>query len=362
MAASRKRKRRKPSLRQRISDYFRRREAIRAEKAKRRYKRKLARRHIKAEVKREKELYKSKIRTEKADHKSNSHSNFKSRLKTSSLNQFLNSLVIFILSYVIVYLVCQITIIFAAALWELDAVLYYFDLSFDDFSPKWSRLNIIFTTFSGPFICLIIGVLLYFWLLNLKLFQGYHRLFLLWLALHCFNRFLGALSSGIMTDEGFGYVINWMYMPIFFKILLALLALFFLAIIGYYNAGRFLETNLKGRKPSRIENLPFLIRKALLPWIAGSIILLLVRIPNNFNYPYETIMIFTMGLLVVPAVFNKNAVPRIWLMKDSIQRKSLHWVYMILLLAFLSFYRIELDRGLHFYVKMHFSVNVTKGK
>lgn len=349
----RRRKSHLPGLRKRISNYFRRREAIREERARRRYKKKIAQKHRKESARREKELNKVKINARLAESSKAPGTGF----KRSSFVQFLNSLVIFILTYVLVYLVYQFTVILTASLWELDATLYFYDLAFDDLSSRWTRLNIILITFSGPFMCLIAGVLLYLWLMNYSRFRGNHKLFILWFALHSINHFLGALASGIMTDEGFGYVVNWLYVVTVFKILLALVALFILGIIGYFTAGRFLETKPRA---SRTGNRPFLIRQALLPWLVGSFILLLVRIPYNFNFPYETIMISTMGLLTVPPLFNRNAVPRLWLVKEKSVKRPFSWGYFILLLAFLSFYRVELGRGLHIYVKMQFSMTVTR--
>jgi len=361
MKRSRKRRPAKPGLLQRIRDYFRGLKARREENARKRYKKKIARRHHRDSIRREKKMQAALRKAERA-RPGHSFFNFISlpSFSKSALFQFVNSLILFILSYVLIYLLYQIIVILTAGLWELDSVLYYYDLAFNDFSPKWTRFNIIVITISGPVVCLVIGILLYFKVFNMDRVRGYTRLFVLWLSFHAINHFLGALVSGISTDEGFGYVVNWLYVITFFKLLLALISLFMLGIIGYFSAGRFLETGMAAGKASPNENRAMILRQAIIPWILGSLLLMLVKIPNNFNFPYETIMFATMGFILVPMYFNKDAAPRSWILKNYRQRHSFRWLFFLLMLVFLSFFRIELDRGLHFDISVDISFSIKR--
>lgn len=268
-----------------------------------------------------------------------------------------NSTLIFIITYIIVYFIYQLTIILNASLFNIDSILYYFTLDFDDFSPLWTRLNIIFITFSGPFISLVIGLFLFNYLFKLKRFKSLQKLFILWMSLHAFNHFAGALIFGIATKDGFGYVVEWLFLGIVLKFLLVFIAFFILVIIGYQSTPKFLSTsNSLDRVRVGVRN-TFLFNQAFLPWLLGSIILLIIRIPNNFNYPYETFMFFSFAFIIIPVFFNDMAKPyRIY---KKVQRKySLNIGYIFLFLLLLTAFRIGLDNGLHFIITIDCSFNI----
>ncbi len=268
-----------------------------------------------------------------------------------------NSTLIFIVSYIIVYFIYQLTVILSASLFDIDSILYYFTLDFDDLSPLWSRLNIIFITFSGPFISLVIGLFFFNYLFKLKRFKSLQKLFILWISLHAFNHFAGALILGIVTTDGFGYVVEWLYLGIVFRFILIFIAFFILIIIGYQSTSKFLSTsNSLERVKVGVRN-TFLFNQAFLPWLLGSLILLIIRIPNNFNYPYETLMFFSLAFIVIPVFFNDIAKPyRIY---KKVRRKySLNIGYIILFLLFLTAFRLGLDNGLHFIITIDFSFNI----
>jgi hypothetical protein len=268
-----------------------------------------------------------------------------------------NSTLIFIISYIIVYFIYQLTVILSASLFNIDSILYYFTLDFDDLSPLWSRLNIIFITFSGPFISLVIGLFLFNYLFKLKRFKSLQKLFILWISLHAFNHFAGALILGIVTTDGFGYVVEWLYLGIVFKFIIIFIAFFILIIIGYQSTSKFLSTsNSLERVKVGVRN-TFLFNQAFLPWLLGSLILIIIRIPNNFNYPYETLMFFSLAFVVIPVFFNDMAKP--YKIYKKIRRKySLNIGYIILFLLLLTAFRIGLDNGLHFIITIDFSFNV----
>ena len=268
-----------------------------------------------------------------------------------------NSTLIFIISYIIVYFIYQLSVILNASLFNIDSILYYFTLDFDDFSPLWTRLNIIFITFSGPFISLVIGLFLFNYLFKLKRFKSLQKLFILWMSLHAFNHFAGALIFGIVTKDGFGYVVEWLFLGVIMKFILIFIASFILIIIGYQSASKFLSTsNSLDRVRTGVKN-TFLFNQAFLPWLLGSLILLIIRIPNNFNYPYETFMFFSFAFIIIPVFFNDMAKPyRIY---KKIRRKySLNIGYIILFLLLLTAFRIGLDNGLHFLITIDFSFNI----
>jgi hypothetical protein len=128
-----------------------------------------------------------------------------------------------------------------ASWYGLDSTLYFYDLKFNDHSTIWNRFNILMVTGIPPFMCLFVALFLFRVLFKKRRFVGLQKLFILWSSFHLFNHFFGAFPSGIVTNEGFGYVAAWMYMNTAFKFMFSLISLFFLSVIGYFSAEYILE-------------------------------------------------------------------------------------------------------------------------
>ncbi len=267
-----------------------------------------------------------------------------------------NSTAIYILAFIITYLVYWLAEMLMASLYGLDSILYYYDLKFNDYSPFWTRFNILVITGVPPFLSLFIGLLIHRRIFKLKRFSSIQKLFLLWWGLHSINHFFGAFASGIVTDEGFGYVAAWLYMNTAFKFMFAIIALFMLGVIGYYSKQHFLETSNSQHRIKRENQSSFIFTQALIPWILGTAILLLVRIPHNFDYPYETLMLFSMAFLIVPAFFNTKVKPKLNLLKLK-KKYNISASYIILMLLVVVFYRVVLGIGLHFIIKISVSIS-----
>ena len=270
----------------------------------------------------------------------------------------INSTALFTISYLLVYLVYQLTVLIVASRWKLDSVLFYYDLAFNDYSPLWTKYNILLVTFSGPFISLIIGFLF------LRLFsirpkvRGFLKLFFLWIALHGFNFFFGAFASGVAFSDGFGYVPEWLSFNVFWQILVSLLFLFILGIIGYYSASRFLDTSNSAYRVRDENKLKFLFFQVLLPWLFGTTIILLIKIPNNM--PYDMGNIVTIGFAVVPILINRYARPTIAFEGDR-RPTQIKWNFIVIFIILFLAFRIGLNNGLHIslYYKFIFTLEVS---
>jgi hypothetical protein len=267
----------------------------------------------------------------------------------------LNSTVLFIIAYIAVYMLYQFSVLVAASKWKLDSVLFYYDLAFNDYSPLWSRTNIIIVTLSGPLICLITGFLFYRYFSTRKRVKGFVKLFFLWIALIGFNLFFGAWATGISFDQGFGYVPAWLYLNVFWQILVALLFLFLLGIIGYYSVPKFLDTSKSAYRVRPENKTKFLFFQVLLPWFIGSIFIILVRIPNIL--PYDTGNLLTMAFAVFPMIFNKYARPSVTFEKDK-KPTNINWLFIVIFVFFVLVYRIGLNNGLHITLNYDFSISL----
>jgi hypothetical protein len=93
-----------------------------------------------------------------------------------------------------------------------------------------------------------------------------------------------------------------------------------------------------------------------IPWLAGTIILLSTRIPENFNYPYETLMLFSTAFLIFPPFFNSKVKPELNPLK-TINRRNINIGYLTMMLLLLAFLRIMLGIGLHFIIEINISIS-----
>ncbi|MDX9905929.1 MAG: hypothetical protein RBS55_04995 [Bacteroidales bacterium] len=273
-----------------------------------------------------------------------------------SMTIVVNSMMIFMITYVLTYLFYWLSCMLVASWYGLDSILYFYDLRFNDHSPLWSRFNILLITGIPPFLCLVAGVFLYKAVFNIKRFAGLQKLFILWSAFHLLNHFFGAFPSGVVTDEGLGYVAAWMYMNTAVKFLFSLLFLFGLGLIGYYSAKPILETSDSMGRIKSERKTSFMFYQMGLPWLIGTFVMLLLRIPKNFDYPYETLMFFTMAFLVVPPFFNEKVKPELNLLKTK-KKRQINIGYLAMVLVLLAFLRIMLGIGLHFIIEISISIS-----
>jgi hypothetical protein len=352
-------KRRKKTLDNFLKKFFRERRIRKEEKEKRKLKKKIIQKRKKRFRKKERIRWWNKImnflfpKTEHVPYQAAAPVDKKYRIKRNIFN-LLNSLFVFVISYLIVYLFYQFVVLFVASWYNLDSILYFYDLAFNDYSPLWTRFNIILITFSGPAASFVVGSFFLRVFFKKKGLSNMQRLFILWIGLHALNMFFGAFVAGVTTDQGFGYVANWLYMNAFFKILLSLISLVILTIIGYYSTRHFLETASSTNRIIKKHRLQFLFIQALLPWLIGSLLLFFIKFP--FIPPYETVMICAMAFLIVPVVFNSKAKPILKIIERKRKTKIL-WVYFTIFIIFLLLFRIGLYSGLHFIIKM--SVTIT---
>ncbi len=268
----------------------------------------------------------------------------------------INSLALYVIAYLIVYLTYQIVVMIVASRWHLDSVLFYYDLAFNDFSPLWTRFNIIVVTFSGPLISLLMGILFFKVISNHPKVKGFMKLFAIWVALHGFNLFFGAFASGVSTDQGFGYVANWLYMNVFWQIFLSLLFLFTLGMIGYHSTAKFLETSNSAYRIKKENKNRFILYQVILPWLIGGFVIFLVKVPNNM--PYDIGNLLTMSIAIIPVIFNRRAKP-IHNYKSDRKATRIHWAFIITFILLLASFRIWLETGLHIELTYEFSLRIT---
>ncbi len=103
-----------------------------------------------------------------------------------------------------------------------------------------------------------------------------------------------------------------------------------MGIIGYYSASKFLDTSKSAFRVKQENKGKFLLFQAVLPWLIGSLIIILVKIPNNM--PYDTGNLVTLIFAVVPVLFNRYARPTVSFEKERKPTK-IKWLYIVIFLS-----------------------------
>ncbi len=274
-----------------------------------------------------------------------------------------NSTVLFLISYIVAYITYQLIVIFVASFFGIDSVLYYYEVLFPigNYGSLWTRFNIIMITISGPLVSLILGLVYFRFFLRREGIGPMAKLFFWWLSFHSFSMFFGAYVAGVITVQGFGFATGWLFLPVFIKFLVALGSLFVLMVIGYYATKPLLETSNSLRHIIRGNRGYFILTQAVVPWFLGSLILFLIKIPDK-NPQHENIIVYDLIIIaslvfaIIPTFFNKKAKPRNKLFKSR-KRMKFVWVYMLVAILLIVAYRLGLDNGLHFVIRI--LVNIT---
>jgi hypothetical protein len=277
---------------------------------------------------------------------------------------FINSTMMFLLSYLVAWLTYQMSVIVTSSLFHIDSVLFFFEVMFPvgNSSDLWSSFNIILITISGPLVSLGAGSLYFVFLIRKNKLKGNRLMFFNWLVIHSYCMFFAAFVAGVITHQGFGYVANWLYMNVFFKILVSLIFLFSLSWISFKNARHILETSNSVFRIKPKNRVIFLLGQTILPWLVGTMLLVAIKYPgftpqHENILVYDVIIIVSVLFMIIPPFFNKQAHPRLSVEKERKQTSISKRNIMITVLALLLF-RIGLAGGIHFIIQ--FAVNISR--
>ena len=274
------------------------------------------------------------------------------------------SLGLFILSYLFINFIYQFSVIFAASLFNIDAVLYYYEVYFPigNNSNHWNSSNVIGVTIAGPLVSALVSIIFFRILSFRKSLSPWLSIFLYWAALHAAVHFLGAFVGGVITREGFGYVANWLHMNVFFKILISLIFLSLLSLIGYY-AQNVPRINYISRLPQSDKRFSDSLSIDIVPWLLGTLLLLLFKRPDKLPQHqligvYDTIILASMSFAIVAKIFNAQRVEISRKYRFAPIKNTDSVGILAIALFMLVFLRYVLAMGIHFLINIRFSAGL----
>ena len=267
-----------------------------------------------------------------------------------------NSLVYFLLAYYLVVFSSNLFIILLAKIIGFDAELSYkgFTLS----GEKWSDNNIILVYFFGNLISLFMAIF-FQRLYNIeRKYTKRIKIFYLWVYIISLNWFMGEIIIGAIFKTGIRSALVAFHVPSFFRLLLALLGVFGLIYFGIKSQKHVrVSSNLYFTSLSSQKTIPFFIKQMLIPSLLGTIIIILLKLPNLGQYHYVdlymillSIYLFIAGLFIrtgsLKSITFKSYKPNNNTIANS--KYNLSYTPLVILFLVLLILRIGLMNGISF--------------
>jgi len=210
-----------------------------------------------------------------------------------------NSLIYFLLAYHIVAFSANLFIIFIAKLIGFNAVLSYKGFILTE--GNWTNDNIILVYFFGNLFSLIVSLFFLSRYYNINQTRARIKILYLWIYIISLSWFFGEIIVGAVVKTGVGAALIAFEVPLFLRLLLALIGISVLFFIGHKTRRDvLLSANLYYPLLSsrRVRN--FFVNQILIPSIIGFAIIILLKLPNLNQYHYvDLFMLLSIGITIM---------------------------------------------------------------
>ncbi len=259
---------------------------------------------------------------------------------------FLNSLFYFLCAYFILFFISRISVAVSASAFSIPVRIYYNTIDYLIRSSDWTSdaVSVIFGT--GPLLCLILGLVFLIVYTKVESETGILRILLVWLIIISVVTFLGEIIIGALMNQGFGYVIMYLFIMDTGRVVVTLLGgilLFFAGLamsrVLLYTANTYLP-DLKG-----FDKTKFIIYQYLFPYMAGILIIQLVEIPK-ISWFYTLIRLC--GIIFLVPVLTRSASHQDICFEEEIPEVSISWKAAAAALAMILIYRVVFGFGIKF--------------
>jgi hypothetical protein len=257
-----------------------------------------------------------------------------------------NSTILFLLSYFSLFYISQAVTVIAASFFKYPTIVYYYEVYFNIGAEAWYHDSVKTIFSAGPLMIFVIGIVFLIIYHNAREATGPFKLFFLWGFLQAVNMLFGALLVGTLFEAGVGYVISWMYIMDTGKVLFSIVSIFFLVIAGLIATKEFLISgNTYHCEINQANRTSFIFAQVLMPYLAGNIILVLLRQPRFVFYETFTGITLFISLLAVLATYKSfNDL----YFEEEEKKPGIVWKPAAVLFGLILIFRIVLGFGIRF--------------
>jgi|GEM_PF-262218 len=266
----------------------------------------------------------------------------------------LNSFALYVLSYLTIYLAGQLITIFGAFQFKYKTILYYYKIYYNIDSGDWfaDAVKVLYSI--PPVTGLFFGILFLIIYHNVKQRAGLVKVFFLWGYIHGFTIFFSAVLWGTLLNKGFGYVITYLYYSDTGKMIFSIVAIFFLFVVGLLSARPFqVSANCYYTFLDRSNRRFFMVSQVLIPAFFGTLLLIMLKIPNNFYIGtkdlvvHESLMLLTVFLGILPIMATYANYNELYFEEEE-KPVRLSRMGLILMIIVVLAFRIGLSKGIAF--------------
>lgn len=267
---------------------------------------------------------------------------------------FLNSLSLFLLSYLVIYGISMIITVWVARSFDFRTIMFYYKIYYNIDTGDWTADSVKILYSVAPLTGLFLGTIFLIIFSTFRNERGILKLFFLWGFIHGMIMFFGSLLVGALLNKDFGWVISYLYFRDTGKMIFSIFSIFALVALGGFTAKSFLISGNTYLNYVDKSNKRFLLSSQIvLPVIIGTIILILLKIPNNLYYSsadeayfemfkLSTILLFLIPLMMAFGSFNETY------FDEEPRRIRFYWKFFVLAIIIWGGFRFGLSSGIHF--------------
>ena len=233
----------------------------------------------------------------------------------------INATALFILSYLFIFFFSMLASAIASTIFDFSSIIYYYNVYFFIRSDEWyaDAVKVIFS--SGPVAALFLGTLLLIIFSYIREDKGIFKMFYFWGFLHGYSFFFGGLLTGTLFSRGFGHVIIWSYIMDTGKLVYSFISVAVLITIGLLSTKSFLiSANSYYTNINKKNSTSFIFAQVVMPFILGTIILTLIRLPKIDEY--FIFVTLTLLLVIIPILANYRLYPVLYFEEEKITIKT----------------------------------------
>jgi hypothetical protein len=256
----------------------------------------------------------------------------------------INSTFLFLLAYILVFFLYNFATALAAYAFDIPTIIYYNDVAFLIKGVGWSADSVKVVYSAGPLAALLAGIILVIVYNIVAEENGILRLLVLWMFAHAVVFFFGEVMMGSLFGRGFGYVLMYLYAKDTVMMVITVLCLIGMATLGFRFARLFVvSANIYFNEMPTYYIRKFLAFQFIVPFVAGNIIICLVKLPGISLY--EITLNLTMLFLLIPVMIEGSRLEDFYFDEDPRRIRIYFLLALITVMAMLAF-RIVLGSGL----------------
>jgi hypothetical protein len=259
---------------------------------------------------------------------------------------YLNSLFYFFCAYFILFLISKVCVAISASAFSIPVRIYYYEIDFLIRNYDWSSdaVTVIFGT--GPLICFILGLILLIIFIQVETETGILRILLIWLIILSIVSFLGEIIVGSLLNQGFGYVIMYLFIMDTGRIILTLFGGIILFTAGLLMSRLLLfPANIYHTDLKDLDKTRFIIYQYLFPYLSGILIIQLLEIPN---ISWFNTLVRLSGIIFLIPVLSRSASLQDIYFEEETPEINISWKAFAAAAGFLVLYRVAFGIGIRF--------------